>query len=365
MEHLSKLLRKMRMLEASDLLLCAGTPPAFRVQGNLIPREDRKPLTGNQIESMLNLVLLGDQMEKFNLEHEINISIGLPELGRFRINVYMQKREVALAIRSIPKEIPDFEDLRLPDALKDISMSKSGFIIVSGASGAGKSTSVAAMINYRNMHDLGHIITIEDPMEYDIPHGKSVVSQREVGIDTDSYEKALLNVVRQSPDVLMIGEIRDRQTLENALEFAETGHLCMTTIHAASTIQTFERIQNMFTENERDHILAMLASSFNAVLSQRLIPDSKGKLVLAYELLLPTPRTLDLIRRGEFWDLRESLEKSTGTGMQSIDQTLYELVKENRISQKTAVKHAASENNLRLRMKLEQKPGLGNAGLTH
>jgi len=356
MDLLSKLLRKMREIEASDLLLVAGTPPAFRVHGSIQPRTENKPLSGQQIESMLSLILLPNQMQVFKYENEVNLGISLPDLGRFRINAYRQRKEISLAIRAIPNVIPDFESLRLPSELKDIVMQKSGLVIITGAAGAGKSTTLAAMINYRNQHDLGHIVTIEDPIEYDIPHDQSVVSQREVGIDTDSYQKALTNVLRQSPDVLMIGEVRDRETLEQVLEFSETGHLCLTTLHANNTTQTFERILHMFSDDEREQVLNTLANSFKAVVSQRLIPDANGKLVLAYELLLPTSRTVDLIRRGEFWDLRESLEKSTGSGMKSIDQTLFELVKENRISQDVAVTHASSVNNLRLRMKLENKP---------
>jgi len=355
MDHLSKLLRKMRELNASDLLLVAGTPPAFRVYGHLQPRAENKPLSGHQIDAMLNLVLLADQMQEFKQEKEVNIGISLPDLGRFRINAYRQRKETSLAIRAIPDVIPDFKTLRLPEELKEIALQKNGLVIITGAAGAGKSTTLATMINYRSQNDLGHIITIEDPIEYDIPHDQSVVSQREIGTDTDNYKKALRNAVRQSPDVLMIGEIRDKDTLENVLEFADTGHLCLTTLHANNTTQTFERIVNMFHDDEREHVLNTLANTFKAIVSQRLIPDASGKLVLAFELLLPTPRTIDLIRRGEFWDLRESLEKSTGSGMQSIDQTLFELVKENRISQDTAVTHASSVNNLRLRMKLEPK----------
>jgi len=355
MDQLTKLLRKMRDLDASDLILCAGTPPAFRVHGSLIPRDDQKPLSNQHIEKMLQLILIGDQLKQFKQEKETNLSIALPDLGRFRINIYQQRKQISLAIRAIPRDIPSFNDLRLPDILKDIAMQKSGLIIISGAAGAGKSTSMAAMIDHRNKNEQGHIITIEDPMEYDIAHAKSVISQREIGVDTDTYAKALVNVLRQSPDVLMIGEIRDKQTLDHVLEFAETGHLCMTTIHASNTTQTFERIVNMYPEEQRDAVLNTLASNFKAILSQRLIPDVNGELVLAYELLLPTPRTIDLISRGELWELRESLDKSTGSGMQSLDQTLFELVKENRISQETAVKHASSVNNLRLRMKLENK----------
>ena len=210
------------------------------------------------------------------------------------------------------------------------------------------------MINHRNKNEYGHIITIEEPMEYEIMHDKSIVSQRELGTDTLSYEKALVNVVRQSPDVLMIGEVRDRKTLEQVLEFSETGHLCITTLHAKNTTQTFERIQNMFLDHEREQVMNTLASSFRAILSQRLIPDTEGKQVLAYELLLPTPRTVDLIRRGEFWDLRDNLEKNNETGMQSMDQTLYELYREGRISLDTAIQNATSENNLRLKIKLEK-----------
>lgn len=365
MDLLSKLLHKMRENEASDLLLIAGSPPAFRIHGQLIPRDKKKSLSGHQIESMLNLVLLADQMKEFKEEKEVNIGISLPDLGRFRINAYLQRKETSLVIRAIPDTIPDFESLRLPDELKQIAMKKSGLIIVSGAAGSGKSTTLASMVDYRSKHDLGHIITIEDPIEYDIAHDQSVVSQREIGIDTDSYSKAFRSVVRQSPDVLVVGEVRDRNTIQQVLEFADTGHLCLTTLHANSTTQSFERIVSMFLDEERDRVLNTLANTFKAVISQRLIPDSRGKQVLAYELLLPTSRTTDLIRRGEFWDLRESLEKSASSGMRSIDQILFELVQEKRISEETAVNHASSVNNLRLRMKLENKDGTATGNTTH
>jgi len=365
MDLLSKLLRKMRDQGASDLLLIAGSPPAFRVHGQLQPRAENKPLSGQQIDAMLNLVLLTDQMNEFKKENEVNIGISLPDLGRFRVNAYRQRKETSLAIRAVPNEIPDFESLRLPSELKDIALQKSGLIIITGAAGSGKSTTLASMIDYRSKHDLGHIITVEDPIEYDIPHHQSVVSQREIGIDTDSYQKAFRSVLRQSPDVLMVGEVRDRNTIQQVMEFADTGHLCLTTLHANSSTQTFERIINMFQDDERDHVLNTLANTFKAVLSQRLIPDAAGKLVLAYELLLPTSRTIDLIRRGEFWDLRESLEKSTSSGMKSIDQTLFELVKENRISEDTAVNHASSVNNLRLRMKLDNTETVTSDNSTH
>jgi len=365
MDLLSKLLRKMRDQGASDLLLIAGSPPAFRVHGQLQPRTENKSLSGQQIDAMLNLVLLSDQMNEFKQENEVNIGISLPDLGRFRVNAYRQRKETSLAIRAIPNVIPDFESLRLPSELKDIALQKSGLIIITGAAGSGKSTTLASMIDYRSKHDLGHIITVEDPIEYDIPHQQSVVSQREIGIDTDSYQKAFRSVLRQSPDVLMVGEVRDKDTVQRVMEFADTGHLCLTTLHANSSTQTFERIINMFQDDERDHILNTLANTFKAVLSQRLIPDAAGKLVLAYELLLPTSRTVDLIRRGEFWDLRESLEKSTSSGMKSIDQTLFELVKENRISEDTAVNNASSVNNLRLRMKLDNKATTTPDNTTH
>ncbi len=351
MDLLSKLLQRMRELNATDLLLSPGCPPAFRVDGRLQLAE-QKPLASTQVDRMTQLVMTPEQYEGFLEDPEANFGIALPRLGRFRINVYRRRGETAMAIRAVPTTIPDFASLGLPATLEQIAMLRRGMVIVAGPAGTGKSTTLAALTAYRARNDLGHIITVEDPVEFEISGTPSIVSQREIGKDTRSYEKALNSALRQSPDVLVIGEARDHETVMRAIEFSDTGHLCMLTIHANNAAQTFERISRMFREEERERILGCLGANVKAVLCQNLVMATTGQRVLAYELLLSTPRIADLVRKGQIWELREVMEKSNVPGMRSFDDSLYELHARGIIDEDTALEHAYSVNNLRLRMKL-------------
>ena len=354
MDLLSKLLKKMLSLGASDLFISSNTPPAFRVKGKLLPRNDENPLNAGQIEQMAQLILIDEQKEQFENNPELNVAISLPNIGRFRVNLFRQRNDTSMVIRAIPPQVPKLEDLHLPEVLKEIVMLKRGLILIVGATSSGKSTTLAAMLDYRNENDLSHIITIEDPIEYYLQHKQCVVNQREIGTDTKSYNEALLNTMRQSPDVLVIGEIRDRKTLEHALEYADTGHLCLATFHANDTTQAFERIITLFPEERREQLLISLSMNMRAVLSQRLVRTVDNMQVPAWELIRSTPRIKELIRKNDFSELKASIEKDVHLGMQSFDQTLYELCKEGKISEDTALENADSVNNLRLKLRLDK-----------
>ncbi len=351
MDLIFKLLKQMRTVGASDLLLSNGMPPALRVNGKLGAVLD-EALNPAQIEAIAKKLFNESQQHSFATTLECNVGVSFPDLGRFRVNGFRQRGSVALAIRAVPTRTPDFKALGLPDTLKDIAMQKRGLVLFVGACGSGKSTSLASMIDYRSRNEDGHIITIEDPVEFLLPHRRSMVNQREIGVDTRSYSGALMNALRQSPDVLMIGEIRDRDTLERALEFADTGHLCLSTLHANNANQTFDRIINFFREEERAQILISLGQNLRAVISQRLLPSCKGERTLAYELLTGSPRVGELVRRGEFEKLKETMEKGQAHGMNTFDQCLFDLYENGRISADTALEYADSVSNLRLRMKL-------------
>jgi len=359
MDLLFKLLGRMRNLGATDLLLSSGMQPALRVHGRLTPN-DAEPLTAAQIEKMARAVLGESHLKTFQEKLELNLGCTLPNLGRFRVNVFRQRGDMAMAIRAIPAEVPDFEALGLPSVLQEVAMLKRGLVLFVGACGSGKSTTLAAMIEHRSKNDLGHIITIEDPIEYVLPHRTSMVNQREIGVDTRSYHDALMNALRQSPDVLMIGEIRDRDTMEQAIEFADTGHLCLSTLHANTANQAFDRIINLFREEERDQVLISLAHNVRAILSQRLVQTLDGTRVLAYELLVQTARTSEIIRKGEFHKLKETMEKGVTNGMLTFDQCLFNLFEQNIISADTALEYADSVGNLRLRMKLAAQDGISS-----
>ncbi len=351
MEILSRLLQAMRDNNATDLLLNSRSAPFLRVDGRLKPLE-MKPLSAAQLERMLPLMMSEEQLAAFRRNPEANLAVSAPGIGRFRINAYRQRGEVALAIRAIPTTVPTFQELGLPEGLSQVSMLRRGLVVIAGPAGAGKTTTLASLIAYRADHDTAHIITVEDPIEYEIPATRSVVSQREVGKDTLSYENALTNALRQSPDVLAIGEARHVTALEHALEFADTGHLCLTTIHANTTTQTFERMINLFGEEEREQVLLCMAHNVKAILFQNLLPSESGGRVLAWELLMMTPRLQELVRKGAFWELYEAARKSPSGGLQTFDDTLYTLYGEGLISEETALEHAHSDNDLRLRMKL-------------
>lgn len=353
MDLLSKLLKKMVRLGASDLFLSTDTAPAYRVNGKILPRSDEDiPLQPGATEKMCQLIMIEEHRNRFDEQLEMNMAFSLPGLGRFRVNIFKQRNDVALVIRSIPVEIPDFDTLRIPGILKELVMLKRGLVLIVGPAGSGKSTTLASMLDYRNTNDLSHIITVEDPIEYFFRHKQSVMHQREIGVDTHSYQDALTNAMRQSPDVLVVGEIRDRATLEHAIEYADTGHLCLATFHAHNTQQALERIVNMFDENRREQILLGLSMNVQAILSQKLIPDTQGSRVPAWEMLRQTARSSDLLRRGEFHELHDVLEKDVTTDMQTFDQSLYELQQQGIISADTALQYAESVSNLRLKMRL-------------
>lgn len=358
MDLLQSLLSRMRRVGASDLLLSTGTPPAFRIDGRLAPRSG-DGLTSKHIDQVVSALLSAVQRQEFHTTCEYNLASSFDDLGRFRFNLFRQRGETAVAIRAVPPDVPSVQQLGLPPGLQDVAMLKRGLVLFVGACGSGKSTALAAMLEHRNHHDHGHIITVEDPIEYLLPHRQCMVNQREVGIDTHSFQQALVNALRQSPDVLVIGEIRTREALEKAIEFSSTGHLCLSTLHANNVNEAFDRIINLFEENEREQILISLAQNTRAVLSQRLVPSQQGGRTAVCELLLHSPLISEIIRRGEFSKLKEVMDKSVNSGMCTFDQSLYELYRSGRIDAETALEYADSASNLRLRMKFaahEDKP---------
>nr|WP_207951811.1 PilT/PilU family type 4a pilus ATPase [Pseudomaricurvus alcaniphilus] len=340
--------------DGSDLYLSTGAPPCAKFQGVLKPlgKESLKP---GQIAEIASAIMDSEQREKFEHELEMNLAMSLPGVGRFRVNIFRQRNDVSIVARNIVTEIPKFDDLKLPPILKDVVEAKRGLILFVGGTGSGKSTSLAALIDHRNSSSGGHIITIEDPVEYVHKHKKCIVNQREVGVDTRSFHNALINTLRQAPDVILIGEIRDRETMEHALAFAETGHLAISTLHANNANQALERIVNLFPQERRAQLLLGLGQNLRAFVSQRLVPTVDGKRCAAVEVLLGTKTIEELIIRGEFESIKEIMEKSENLGMQTFDSALFHLFKEGRISEEQALKNADSANNLRLRIKLDRK----------
>lgn len=339
--------------DASDLYLTVDAPPVYRIQGITRPAGTQK-LLPEHTEQLAYSVMNKRQQEIFEKEYEMNLALYYPDLGRFRVNIFRQRNCVGLVIRQIKTEIKTIDDLQLPAVLKNIAMAKRGLVLVVGATGSGKSTTLAAMIDYRNSNSPGHIVTIEDPVEYIHPHKKSLVTQREVGTDTLSFANALKNTLRQAPDVILVGEIRDVETMEAAVAFAETGHLCMGTLHANNANQAIERIMNFFPAERHSQIYLQLALNLRAIISQRLVPTVDGKRTAAVEILLGTPRVQDLIQKGEVDTLKEAMEQSIQEGMQSFDHALYILYKQGRIRYEDALANADSANNLRLKIKLEE-----------
>lgn len=337
--------------DGSDLYLSAGAPPCAKFQGVLKPLS-QTPLKFGEIETIANAIMDAEQREQFAHELEMNLAISIAHVGRFRINIFKQRNEVSIVARNINTDIPQFDNLGLPEVLKDIVMAKRGLVLFVGGTGSGKSTSLAALIDHRNASSGGHIITIEDPVEFVHKHKKSIVNQREVGVDTRSFRAALKNTLRQAPDVILIGEIRDRETMEHALEFAETGHLAISTLHANNANQALERIINMFPEERRPQLLLGLSQNVKALVSQRLIPTIDGKRCAAIEVLLGTKTIQELILKSRLEDIKGIMEKSENLGMQTFDAALFKLYKDNKISLDEAMGNADSPNNLRLRIKL-------------
>jgi twitching motility protein PilU len=343
--------------DGSDLYLSTGAPPSGKFHGKLIPLTKQKSPPG-WVEELAYEIMSETQQKDFEIKPEMNIAITEPGVGRFRVNVFKQRNEVSMVIRNIQAEIPDFDDLGLPGVLKDVIMMKRGIVLFVGGTGSGKSTSLAALIDHRNRNSQGHIITIEDPIEYLHHHQGCIINQREVGMDTDSFEDALKNTLRQAPDVILIGEIRDQQTMEHALTFAETGHLAISTLHANNANQALDRIINFFPEERRHQLLQDLSLNLRAFVSQRLIPTVDGKRCAAIEVLLNSPRVEELIKQGNVSEIKEVMAKSERAGMITFDTSLLELFKKGKISKEEALKNADSMNNLRIRIEHgEDSPG--------
>ena len=351
---IDNLLNILAKKDGSDLYLSTGAPPCAKFQGTLKPLT-QTPYGAGEIEAIAAAIMDDEQRRVFESELEMNLAISIAGVGRFRINIFKQRNEVSIVARNIKAEIPKFEDLRLPEVLKEIILTKRGLVLFVGATGSGKSTSLAALIDHRNSTKAGHIITIEDPVEYVHRHKKSIINQREVGVDTRSFRNALKNTLRQAPDVILIGEIRDRETMEHALEFAETGHLAISTLHANNANQALERIINFFPEERRPQLLLSLSQNLRAFVSQRLIPTIDGKRCAAVEILIGTKTIQEMVYTSRFHEIKEIMEKSENLGMQTFDGALFHLFKEGRISQEEAIANADSANNLRLRIKLDSR----------
>jgi twitching motility protein PilU len=350
------LLKVMVDQEASDLYLTVEAPPVYRVHGSTKPTND-PPFTNEQLEALAIALMRGQQRGDFEEKMEMNMALYYKELGRFRVNIFRQKGNVGLVFRHIKAEIQTVEQLELPPIIKDIAMTKRGLVLVVGATGSGKSTTLAAMIDHRNSIHHGHIISVEDPIEFVHAHKKSLITQREVGFDTHSFQNALKNTLRQAPDVILIGEIRDTETMEAAITFAETGHLCLATLHSNNANQAIERIMNFFPPQRHAQIYLQLSLNLRAIISQRLIPSVDGKRVPALEILLDTPRVKDLIKKAEVDTLKEAMEQGIDEGCQTFDHVLFTLYRAGRISLEQALINADSANNLRLKIKLKGLKG--------
>jgi len=338
--------------KASDLFITVGMPPCIKVNGRISP-VSKERISEEQARSLVAGIMSPAQREEFAQTNECNFAISAPQVGRFRVSAFVQRSAVGMVLRRIESEIPGVDDLLLPPIIKDLAMTKRGLVIFVGATGTGKSTSLAAMVGYRNRNSSGHIITIEDPIEFAHNHAGCIVTQREVGIDTESYEVALKNTLRQAPDVILIGEIRTRETMDHAIAFAETGHLCLSTLHANNSNQALDRIINFFPEDRRDQLFMDLSLNLRAIIAQQLVrrPDGRSRRPVV-EVLINTPLAADLIRKGEVYKLKELMKRSTEQGMITFDQALYNLYQEGEISYEDAILYADSANEVRLMIKL-------------
>lgn len=365
------LLRLMIGKKASDMFITAGFPPAMKIDGKMTPVSSQV-LSAQQAREICRSIMNDKQAAEFDASNECNFAIGIPNTARFRVNAFIQRGSVGLVFRTITSKIPSIDELGLPEVLKDIAMTKRGLVVLVGGTGSGKSTSLAAMVGHRNENSFGHIITIEDPVEFMHEHKNCIVTQREVGVDTDNWQAALKNTLRQAPDVILIGEIRDRETMDYAIAFSETGHLCMSTLHANSTNQALDRIINFFPEERRHQLLMDLSLNLRAFISQRLVPkvDGIGR-VAAIEIMLNSPLISDLIFKGDVHEIKSIIAKSREIGMQTFDQSLFDLHEEGKISYEDALRNADSVNDLRLKFKLESSQakntdlssGLDNLGM--
>ena len=354
-KFINDLLKLMVSRTGSDLFLTADFPPAIKVDGKVV-KVSPQPLTGVHTLSLARSIMSDKQAAEFERTKECNFAISPPNVGRFRVSAFIQQGKIGMVLRTIPATLPTIDKLGLPQVLKDVALSKRGLCILVGATGSGKSTSLAAMVDWRNEHTHGHIITIEDPIEFVHPHKNCVVTQREVGLDTDSWDAALKNTLRQAPDVILMGEIRTRETMEHAIQFSETGHLCLATLHANSANQALDRIINFFPEERRPQLLMDLSLNLRGLVSQRLVPrqDNKGRHA-AVEIMLNSPLISDLIFKGNVSEIKEIMKKSTNVGMQTFDQALFNAFEENVISLEDALRNADSLNDLRLQIKLHSQ----------
>jgi len=364
--------RKMVEIEASDLYLTVAKPPMYRAEGKIEVGGDH-PFTPEELKDIAQAIMNDKQKKEFTETMEMNMAMSLPAISRFRVNIFQQRGSVGMVIRRIKADVLSLEQMSLPPILGDIVMTKRGLVLVVGATGSGKSTSLAAMIDHRNTYEAGHIITIEDPIEFVHRHKQSIITQREVGFDTHSFQAALKNTLRQAPDVILIGEIRDTETMEAAITFAETGHLCLGTLHSNNANQAIERIMNFFPSERHPQIYLQLSLNLRSIVSQRLIPSVEGKRVAALEILMDTPRIKDLIKKGEVDTLKQSMEQGIQEGCQTFDQALFALYRDGIINLDQALINADSANNLRLKIKLaglkvdqepvpDQAPGVENNG---
>ena len=354
-KFINDLLRLMATRGGSDLFLTADFPPAIKVDGK-VTRVSPQPLTGQHTLALARAVMNERQAAEFERTKECNFAISPSGIGRFRANAFMQQGHVGLVLRTIPQKLPTLDGLGLPPVMKEIAMTKRGLVIMVGATGSGKSTTLAAMVDHRNENSYGHIITIEDPVEFVHAHKNCIVTQREVGIDTDGWEAALKNTLRQAPDVILMGEIRDRETMEHAVAFAETGHLCITTLHANSANQALDRIINFFPEERRQQLLMDLSLNLKSIVSQRLLPRQEGKgRIAAVEILLNTPLISELIFKGEVGEMKDLMKRSRELGMQTFDQALFDLYEGDEITLEDALRNADSVNDLRLQVKLHSQ----------
>lgn len=361
LDYIHKLLAVMVSRKGSDMFITAGFPPAMKLNGSIEALTD-KMLTPEHTQAFVRAVMNDKQWKEFTEKSECNFAIAPGDFGRFRVNAFKQQGRVGMILRVINTTIPQLSSLGVPDGLKKIIMEKRGLVIVVGATGSGKSTTLAAMIGHRNQTQPGHIITIEDPIEFVHTHNKSIITQREVGVDTEDWEAALKNTLRQAPDVILIGEVRDRDTMEYAIAFAETGHLCLCTLHANNSNQALDRIINFFPEERRNQLLMDLSLNLKSIVSQRLIPSPGKGRVPAVEILINTPFISDLIFKGEVGAIREAMKKGREQGMQTFDQALYDLYEDGSISFEDAIRNADSANDLRLNIKLNSTKGLPGDG---
>ena len=368
LKFMYQLLTMMMQKKGSDLFITSGFPPAMKIDGKMTPATTQ-PLSSQHTQELARAIMNDKQAAEFEATKECNFAISPASIGRFRVNAFMQQQRVGMILRTINVQIPEMDDLKLPPVLKDVVMTKRGLVLFVGGTGSGKSTSLAAMIGYRNQNSYGHIITIEDPVEYVHDHRNCVITQREVGVDTDSWEVALKNTLRQAPDVILIGEIRDKEVMEHAIAFAETGHLAMGTLHANNANQAIDRIINFFPEERRPQLLMDLSLNLKAIVSQRLIPVKEGKgRAAAVEILLNSPLIADLIFKGEIHSIKEIMKKSKELGMKTFDMALFDLFEEGRISYDDALRFADSMNEVRLMIKLHSKQSQDmdrNAGIQH